>query len=111
VWSADDLPGDLIRGRLPEVPWLSIFGPPYEELFGAEGLATAPFASVEHRAGHVWARLSESAFTEPDDAARDAIRAHLGEDAFVKGRRWPQRPGRAPEFDFSNVLLAEPDPA
>jgi hypothetical protein len=102
-----DLPIDL-EARLPEIPWLSIYGPPYVEMFGVERLASAPFLRVEEREpGYFWAFLSGSVFEEPAQASRAAVRVHLGEDAFANGRHWPQRPGRTPRFDLSNMLMPD----
>jgi len=98
-----DLPFDL-RRRLPDIPWVSVYGPPYVSLFGRERLLSAPFAHVaEVHPGYVWAQASESVFETIPEEVKTGIRAHLGEDAFMSGGRWRYKEGRAPSFDFSKV--------
>lgn len=100
-----DLPFDLPR-RLPDIPWISIYGPPYVSLFGRERLLTAPFKRVEEvNPGHIWAQASESVFDVLPDDAKVAIRRHLGNDAFMSGGRWRYLDGTAPVFDFSKVRV------
>lgn len=100
-----DLPFDL-RRRLPDVPWVSIYGPQYVSMFGRERLLTAPFRRWEELdLGYIWAQASDSAFDEVPDEAKAAIRMHLGDDAFMSGGRWRYTDGRAPSFDFSNVVI------
>jgi hypothetical protein len=101
-----DLPFDLYR-RLPDIPWISIYGPPYVSLFGRERLLEAPFRRVEDvHSGCIWAEASESAFEAVADEVKDAIRTHLGDDAFMSGGRWRYLDGRAPSFDFSKVRVS-----
>jgi len=100
-----DLPFDLHR-RLPDVPWISVYGPPYVSLFGRERLLTAPFEHVEEmHSGYVWAQASGPAFDVVPDKVKTAIRMHLGDDAFMSGGRWRYTDGRAPSFDFSKVVV------
>ncbi len=100
-----DRPLDLFR-RLPDVPWSSIYGEPYLELFGTERIRSAPFFKTEPIAPrHVWAQASDSPFEQVPEPTRAAIRNHLGEDAFMSGGRWRYDTGRAPAFDVSRVVL------
>jgi len=100
-----DLPLDL-RRRLPDIPWVSIYGPPYVSLFGRERLLAAPFTRVDEvHPGYIWAQASDSAFDVVPDEAKNAIRMHLGDDAFMSGGRWRYTDGKAPSFDFSKVVV------
>lgn len=100
-----DLPSDL-RRRLPDVPWISIYGLPYVSLFGRERLLSAPFRHVEEGlSGCIWAQASVSVFEAVPNEVKTAIRMHLGDDAFMSGGRWRYTDGKAPEFDFSKVQV------
>ena len=98
-----DVPYDLTL-RLPDVPWGSIYGKPYIEMFGRERLLSAPFHSIrELPSGHIFAQLTESVLDPelPEDR-RKAVREWLGEDCFMVGKTPPRRyaSGKAPDFDW-----------
>jgi hypothetical protein len=100
-----DTPRDLEK-RLPDVPWLSIYGRPYIEMFGERAIESAPFHRIERlRSGHYVLQATESIEHPVPEAVRASIRKHLDEDAFMSGGRWRYKSGKSPEFDFSNVLL------
>lgn len=77
---------------LRDLYWANVFGPPYTELFGADRLRTAPAADVtELRPGYFYVQLTGSILDlcEPDalpgnQAARDAVKKHLGPDCFYQ---------------------------
>lgn len=97
----------LAQSGLPNVWWANIFGPPVVELLGAERIATAPAHLVEQLGDDLWyVQLTESILDNDADfaqfdAARAAVKAHLGPDAFYdhrKGRAGPYRTIRLPEL-------------
>lgn len=96
------MPLDL-KLRLPDVPWASIYGPPYVQMFGRDKVLSAPFFRVVERGEYLVAYLSESPFGPDDEGRRAAIRSYLGERSFMTGPRWPYRDGVAPHFDSSRV--------
>ena len=100
-----DLPFNLQK-RLPDIPWISIYGPAYVNLFGTDAVRSAPFRRVVDLPNdYVWAQVTESPFDAVTPQVKEQIRKHLGEDAFMSHGRWRYTDGRAPTFDFSAVLL------
>lgn len=100
-----DLPFDLLK-RLPDVPWASVYGPPYVSMFGNERILSAPFHRIEPiHSSHLWLEASESVFDPVPEETRAAIRDHLGKEAFMSKGRWRYTSGTAPSFDFSRVVL------
>jgi hypothetical protein len=100
-----DNPLDL-KIRLPDPPWISIYGPPYVKLFGEDKIRTAPFLVVEElRPGFWWLQASSSPFEEIPEDLKVKIRQHFGEDAFMNSRQRRYATGIAPDFDFSRVGL------
>lgn len=99
-----DTPLDLQK-RLPDVPWLSIYGEPYVRFFGEAKILSAPFYKIEKLpSGHFLLQATESILEPVPEAVRSAIRNHLGESSFMSGARWRYKDGKAPQFDFSNTL-------
>jgi len=91
-----DLPFDL-KIRLPDVPWVSIYGLPYIQHFGLERILTAPFNSVAQLSeGLIWAQATPSAFEEITESRKKIIREHLGDESFMSGGRWRYKTGSAP---------------
>lgn len=97
----------LAQSGLPNVWWANIFGLPVVELFGADRIATAPAHLVEPLGKDLWyLQLTDSILDNETDfarveAARAAVKAHLGADAFfdkAKGRSGPYRTIRLPEL-------------
>jgi hypothetical protein len=98
-----EVPVDLLT-RLPEIPAVSVYGPPYVEMFGESKLLHAPFRRIERlTVGYYWLEATDSIFEPPtmDEAAR--IRQYLGETAFMSGGKRLYRSGQAPNFDFSSL--------
>ncbi len=94
-----DKPFDLQK-RLPDIPWVSIYGEPYISFFGKTRIETAPFSKVERLpSGHFWLQASESVFEPVSESTKAEIRRHLGEDCFMSGRRSRYKDGRAPNFE------------
>lgn len=93
-----DLPFDLFK-RLPDVPWGSLYGPPYISMFGRECIVTAPFHRIDEVGpSHLWLQASPSVLVPVDEETRARIRQHLGEEAFMSMGRWRYASGRAPRF-------------
>jgi hypothetical protein len=91
--------------RLPDICHVSIFGPPYVELFGKDVIESAPYEYIEEIApGYYWLQANESVFEPVPETKKRAIREHFGEDAF--GRKLKGKPIRAPKFDFRNTLIS-----
>jgi len=94
-------PYDL-KLRLPEIPWGSIYGSRYLELFGSERIRSAPFSSVSELASNtLLCTLSDSLKEhEITKDKRRAIRDFLNPDAFMEGSRMPRhyKSGVAPHF-------------
>lgn len=86
--------------RLPEIPWGTILGKPYIEMFGEDKIRTAPYASVEKwSSGHLFCKLTDDLLNpQLPIELRQAVREHLGEDAFMQGSRQPRhyKVGRSP---------------
>jgi hypothetical protein len=102
-----DVPMDLQR-RLPDIPWASIYGEPYVSFFGVKKIETAPFLRIEKLAsGQYWLEASGTVFEPVTEETRQNIRQHLGVDSFMVGRKSRYKDGRAPEFDYSSILLSE----
>jgi hypothetical protein len=90
-----------LREGLPDLPWATLFGPPYVELFGRERLLTTPAAYVQELAGGVYVQLTNSVADvsvrrESYLAAQTAARLHLNSGAFL-GDTAPNQL-RVPEF-------------
>jgi len=99
-----DTPFNLQK-RLPDVPWLSIYGEPYIRLFGEDKILSAPFYKVERLAsGHYWLQATESILDPVPESVRLAISKHLGEASFMAWPKWRYKEGKAPKFDFSKVV-------
>lgn len=78
----------LLRKGIPELYWLTLFGPPYVKLLGRERLLSAPaFETHELKTGAVALQLSEapldleSRFAAVDEVRR-RVKAHLDCNAF-----------------------------
>jgi|GEM_PF-2505694 len=95
-------PFDLAK-RLPDVPWISIYGAPYIKMFTEERILSAPFWKIERLpSGQYLLQATESPYEPIPEEKRSAIRRHLGEDAFMSGGRWRYRDGLAPDFVLNN---------
>jgi hypothetical protein len=91
-----NLPFDL-KVRLPDVPWVSMYGLPYLEHFGIERIRSAPFDSVTPLSDTmIWAQATSSVFVEVTDQTKKIIRQHLGEDSFMRAPQWRYQSGSAP---------------
>jgi hypothetical protein len=95
-----DLPFDLAV-RLPDIAAISLYGPPYVGLFGARQIESAPFEHIEKLAPDLyWLEAGNSVMQPVAETRRAAIRAHLGERAFMAGRKWRYMDGMHPEFEW-----------
>lgn len=74
--------------NLPDVYWLTVYGPPYIEIFGRDQLLAAPVYRVtELRTGHIMVQLTEDIndmIVDPEHFAfvRRRFKDHVGQDAF-----------------------------
>ncbi len=102
-----------LGGGIPDLYWATVFGPSYVEFFGRDRLLSAPVYRVDELgAERIYLQLSEhlSDFEsewKQVNAVRDAVKEHLGRDAFVDPRRWRPRPARVPPA-FAPPLPAPP---
>lgn len=84
---------DLSKG-LPNLPWAVVLGPPYREIFG-DRLDSAPAFSVRELGnGATYLQLTEDVSDvdrkrDAVRAAREAVQAHLGCNAFREGGHAP----------------------
>jgi hypothetical protein len=90
-----------LREGLPDLPWATLFGPPYVELFGRERLLNTPAAHVEQLAGGVYMQLTPkitdvAVSREMYLATQKAAREHLDSGAFLGETSADQL--RVPEF-------------
>jgi hypothetical protein len=89
---------------LPELYWAVVLGPPYVELVGAARLRSAPAAVVEELApDRFYLQLTDRLADVRDrrdrfEAARAAVKAHLGADLFWQAARGAGGAYRAPRF-------------
>jgi hypothetical protein len=101
-WS---MPVDLAV-RLPDIRPISIYGAPYIEFFGRQAIESAPFKHIEKLSPDLyWLEANDSVFEQVAESDKQAIREHFGEDAFMAGKKWRYSSGRAPTFDFTNILF------
>lgn len=105
---------DLMFGRfatasllkyLPQLPWATVFGPPYVRLFGKDRLLSAPVALAKEIAPDmVYVQLttavpvSENELSEYFDLRR-GVKEHIGADAFFSPKVG-KGPYRVPVFGF-----------
>ena len=90
--------------RLPDIPWFSIFGIPYINMFGRDKLASAPFYSIESIGpNHMMAKATREFVQEVPGETRRSIREHLGSNAFQAYPQFRYKTGLAPLFDFSGT--------
>ena len=95
-----------LKVNLPDLPWLTTFGPPYVEMFGRERIETTPAHEVRSLSnGSILLNVTHDIPDTPDGwasfkAARDRCKLHLDCNAFFD----PNAPGghayRVPEFRF-----------
>ena len=75
-----------LRRGLPDLPWATVFGRPYVEMFGREKLLHTPGVEAsEITGGSIYLQLSELPRMEARgdfERAREAAKVHLGMDAF-----------------------------
>lgn len=92
---------------LRDLYWGNVFGPPYTGLFGADKLRSAPAAVVaELRDGYFYVQVTDSILDLCDtgsipryQAARDAIKNHLGPECFYEAGS--AAPRRAPHWPIA----------
>lgn len=103
----------LLEHWLPDLYWGTVFGPAYVRLFGRDRLMSCPAYGIEELDEEmIYVQLTPSlsdAYSSPLqlDAARLAVKAHLGADAFYnreEGYDWIDHPElaghrfRTPQF-------------
>jgi hypothetical protein len=87
------IPTQTFERFLPDVYWLTVFGPPYIDFLGRERLLAAPVADVRELSADVIAlQLTEdlaAALEDPDgfEHVREQVKRHLGEEAFFDPSR------------------------
>jgi hypothetical protein len=95
----------------PELVWKEYFGMPYIELFGREALLSTPcYRTEELRNGMISLQLTDDPMIDVPYEARQTVKQHLGEFAFVmEGRDYKTTVhismAKAPKLDFMNVRL------
>lgn len=101
---------DLEHG-LPRLHWANLFGPPYVELLGADVLRSAPAPSVSEPAPGVFVVqvTADAEEARRDPAAFEAVRDHLGRDAFAAEHdrpapRTPQLREDAPVSEVTDTV-------
>jgi len=87
------IPYDLTK-RLPNVPWLILFGKPYVKLFGREKILKAPFVRIDQLSCDLIAgRLTSTPFDPLSEDVRRPVREYFGPGSFMEGtkslNRWP----------------------
>ncbi|MDB5059587.1 MAG: hypothetical protein JWO59_3059 [Chloroflexi bacterium] len=93
-----------LRKYLPDLVWGTIFGPPYVKLFGREVLLSAPaYLATETAEDTIYLQLTESLTdlqTQYEAVAnvREAVKDHLGRDAFLDMDLGIHHKYRTPEF-------------
>jgi len=100
-----EIPYDLTK-RLPNVPWLILFGKPYVEMFGREKILRAPFVKIDELScGLIAGRLTSTPFEPLSEEVRAPIREYFGPDCFMEGTKSLKlySGGKAPQFDFGQV--------
>jgi hypothetical protein len=94
--------------RLPDILWVTLFGKPYIDLFGREKILSTPCYKVEE-INHdlIWLQATENLFEPVPNEVKNAIKTHLGADAFVwDGRDYRYyKPELVPKFDFSALTI------
>src|SRR5581483_7850947 len=89
---------------LPDVYWLNVFGPSYVDLFGRDRLLSVPVGEArEIRSELIALRLSSKPCELVEEptymrATREAIKNHLGRDAFCDQLHGPDEEYRTPDF-------------
>jgi hypothetical protein len=103
---------DLQRS-IPDLPWLSVFGPPYVELFGRDRILTCPAFQVKELQKGCWslqiADQPSSCREDPDEyeRRRDQAKEHLGLDCFLDLAD-PDSQRRAPAFAWATTPKSFP---
>ena len=94
-----------LKRFIPYLPWLTVFGPPYIELFGKARLLSAPAHRVDElNEGHVAIQLTPDIldFRNRTDLAigvQNRVIKHLGPDAFYSADLGEDYSYRAPRLD------------
>lgn len=115
-----------LRHYLPDIPWATVFGREYIDLFGMDKLLSVPAYHVEQPDDEsVYIQLTsdiQDLFCNFDEvmAAREQVKQHLGYDCFYqedKHYRWEMNennksgsPYRVPEFKILDAEELPPKP-
>ena len=95
-----------LKINLPDLPWLTIFGPPYAVMFGRERIETTPAHEVRALSnGSILLNVTHDIPDTPDGwasfkAARDRCKLHLDCKAFFDPKAPRGYVYRVPEFRF-----------
>jgi hypothetical protein len=98
-----------LKKSLPDLPWVTVFGPPYVLLLGAERIRTAPASVVECLGENHWyLQLSADPVEAqkqpaPYEAIRDAVKQYLGQEHFLD-LEVPQAQRKAPPFEWAPTI-------
>jgi hypothetical protein len=105
----EQVPGNFATAELVhyigQLPWVTVFGPPYVRMFGAKKLLSAPAAIVEEIAPKmIYMQLTSNVTDIAADlpayfALRRRVKDHIGPDAFFDPARG-KGPYRVPKFDL-----------
>ncbi len=103
-----------LQKNIPDLYWGTVLGRPYVELFGRDRILSAPAAIVEELAENIFylqltddIRDLETRFDEVE-AVRQAIKEHLGSDAFFDETLGPDHTYRVPFFPLNGRNTGEP---
>ncbi len=97
---------DVLKRHLPNLPWLTIFGPPYVEMFGIDRLLSTPAYEVQQISDrlvqvNVAPDIPDTAQGWADfKGVRDRCKQHLNCNAFFNVAAPRGHLYRVPEFRF-----------
>jgi hypothetical protein len=95
-----------LRLNIPDLCWLTIFGPPYIQLFGRDKLLSTPAAEVRELGDQsVLVKVTADIPDTPEGwrvfkASRERCKTHLNSDAFYDSAASLDKIYRVPEFRF-----------
>jgi hypothetical protein len=97
---------ERLKLNLPDLPWLTIFGSPYVEMFGRERIEATPAHEVRTLSdGSILVNVTRDIPDTPEGwanfkTARDACKRHLNCNAFFDPSSPPGHIYRVPDFRF-----------
>ena len=107
-----------LKLRLPDTQQISIYGPPWINLFSRQLIESSPFEKIEKLSNdYYWLEATQSVFQTVSTEKKAEIRQHFGEESFMDGgkKRHPSGKvryisGVAPDYDFSKTTTAVVEP-